>query len=456
MFSIMDVDHGGTISRRELNRVLMGDLYQTAVVHSAHPDSGIIWTLDHENCVVVDSVDQDSPLIDDPTLVKGLRLLRINDRKISQRDPNSLRLLYKYMLQLNEEPIELEFEEPLVIITEFSNMLNIEIDSEEYVVALPVGAVYDLDTFEASVQEIFAGLENVKWVQMIIDKRKRQVSFRSDEFRFKLLFKTGKDIHLSCRYALGFSAEDTHLHHEHHGLPLVLDLNLGISQKELTILMDELFIKFDTTGNGEFDFESFRNFYITYLDSEESRGDLRRYAQFKFRDQEREAWWAQKVEHEKVKRTARKELKERNAVVVEQQRARGIQASFVGTDNIARRVKQNVLAYYQREWEDTQKKKKKRGYARMAEEAAIKAAMRATAVNLDEASVGSIGSKSAMSDWTPSQIEAKRIKDERKAALKARRLAAKEKAKSQAAKRKKILWKIREANEKLWVFTISG
>jgi hypothetical protein len=450
MFSIMDVDHGGSISRRELNRVLMGDLYQTAVVHSEHPDSGIVWSLDHENCVVVDSVDPDSPLIDDPTLVKGLRLIRINDRKIPFHDPQALKLFYKYMLMLDDVPIELEFEEPLIIITEFSNMLNVEIDDKEHVVPLPIGAVYSIDHFEAGVTKIFSELDDVKWIQMSINKRTRQASFRSDEFRFRLLFKTGKDMHLSCRYALGFGAEDSHLHHEHHGLPLVLDLNLGISQKELTILMDELFIKFDKQGTGEFDFESFRNFYVTYLDTEESREDLRRYAHFKFRDQEREAWWNHKVEQERQKRQARKDLKERNAGVVAAQKARGLEMSFVGTDNIARRVKQKVLAQNIRDLDAVEKKKKKRGYARMAEEAAIRKAATAAGVSVtDDASVASLGSKSIRSDWTPQQIEAKRQKDERKAALKARRIAAKEKAKSQLSKRQKILWKIREANAKL-------
>jgi hypothetical protein len=124
--------------------------------------------------------------------------------------------------------------------------------------------------------------------------------------------------------------------------------------------------------------------------------------------------------------------------------------SFVGTDNIARRVKQKVLAQNIRDLDAVEKKKKKRGYARMAEEAAIRKAATAAGVSVtDDASVASLGSKSIRSDWTPQQIEAKRQKDERKAALKARRIAAKEKAKSQLSKRQKILWKIREANAKL-------
>ena len=48
--------------------------------------------------------------------------------------------------------------------------------------------------------------------------------------------------------------------------------------------MSELFMKFDADGSGEFEFEEFRDFYMKYLDTDESLERLRHYANFRFRD----------------------------------------------------------------------------------------------------------------------------------------------------------------------------
>lgn len=60
--------------------------------------------------------------------------------------------------------------------------------------------------------------------------------------------------------------------------------------------MTELFMKFDADGSGEFEFEEFRDFYIKYLDNEDSLERLRNYANFRFRDIEFESLVATKRE----------------------------------------------------------------------------------------------------------------------------------------------------------------
>lgn len=48
LFSIMDIDHSGTISLREINRMLLGDMSATFLINFDHPDTGIVWGIDVE------------------------------------------------------------------------------------------------------------------------------------------------------------------------------------------------------------------------------------------------------------------------------------------------------------------------------------------------------------------------------------------------------------------------
>ena len=54
--------------------------------------------------------------------------------------------------------------------------------------------------------------------------------------------------------------------------------------------MNELFEKFDEDKSGNFEYEEFRDFFIRFLDTEESIQLLRDYAQYKFRDMEKEQY----------------------------------------------------------------------------------------------------------------------------------------------------------------------
>ncbi len=61
LFSIMDTDNSGSITLAEINRLLMGDIYNSFTVDFDHPDTGIKWGLDCDNCVSVLDVEAHSP-----------------------------------------------------------------------------------------------------------------------------------------------------------------------------------------------------------------------------------------------------------------------------------------------------------------------------------------------------------------------------------------------------------
>lgn len=341
-FAIMDVDNGGSVSLREMKRVLMGDVYKEVTVEFDHPDCGITWTTDDEGYVVVKGIDPVSPAIHQPNVIQKLRLAKINGTEVGNAR-NSLQLLFKLIVELDHNPIRLDFIEPALLLSEFSSVMEVEINGTICKAQLPIGAVYDLDKFERDATDsIHKSHPYLQWITLRVEKRNRQVVVECTKILFRILWGTGPNSHMSCRYALGFGSDDTDLGNIFRGQEMLIDLNLGISVTETDILLDELFQKFDTDGSGEFEFEEFRDFYVKMLDTEESRGFLRRFAQFRFRDLEKEAWWKAK-EEERIRRAERrKNLRIKNAATVEEQRRVFLAGSFVGEDHVRRRIRTKV------------------------------------------------------------------------------------------------------------------
>lgn len=339
LFSIMDVDGGGSITLREVNRVLMGESTRFFTVRFDHPDVGITWGVDHENSVVITTIEHNSPASQVASLIIGLKLTSINDRPVLQNGKLSLHDAVLFLLQLHSDPVEFEFLEPTLIITPFTCYLDLRVESLVFSVVLPVGAVYDLEYFKHIIRsKLVEAHPSFKWMRVGVIQRRRQIYFKCDKFKFELLFATGPNNQRSCRFALGFSAEDYPSSHTHAGQPMAIDLKLGISPDEMEILMKELFEKFDKDGSGEFEFEEFRDFYVKFLDSEESLTLLKKFAQYRFRDIELEKWWYQKQE-ERQRRIARyEELKVKNAPIFKVQRQRFKDESDVGIDHVRRRV----------------------------------------------------------------------------------------------------------------------
>jgi hypothetical protein len=115
LFCLMDVDNSGFISLRELRRVLTGhSANNLLLVEFSHPDVGIVWNLDHDDCVHIAHIEDKSPASLNRDLINGLILMRINETIIPPYDAQSLQLLQSELIRIHDQPVELEFVEPLV------------------------------------------------------------------------------------------------------------------------------------------------------------------------------------------------------------------------------------------------------------------------------------------------------------------------------------------------------
>jgi hypothetical protein len=115
LFCIMDIDNSGLISLRELRRVLTGTTARATLnVRFEHPDVGIVWNLDQDDCVVIDHIEDKSPATLKTEVINGLMLLRINSCPITPYDRGSLEVLHKELIKIHDDYMELEFVEPLV------------------------------------------------------------------------------------------------------------------------------------------------------------------------------------------------------------------------------------------------------------------------------------------------------------------------------------------------------
>lgn len=339
LFSIMDVDNGGSISLRELKRCVMGDISDTLAITFDHPDCGIVWGYDEDNCIVIDKVEDNSPASFIHFIVPRLRLVKFNGKEVPPNDKSFVQYIYRELFRLIDEPITLEFKEPVLIFNKISRSIDVEVGGRQFSILLPVGAVYNLEVFEKKAKEAFVKAHpSFQHLDIHINRSKRQVTFHSDKFPFRLLFRTGETSHISARYAIGFAAEDTRLHHKHKGTAMLIDLNLNIKEEHLDYLITELFSTFDRDGSGEFEFEEFRDFYIKYLDTEEAMDLLRRYAAYKFRDQDKERAYFEMIEAKRIRDERRKANFQKNRTTRKAQQVRDIANSWVGDDGLRRRL----------------------------------------------------------------------------------------------------------------------
>ena len=187
LFSMMDKDLSGKISFQEFREVLLGENIERTYIEFDYADCGIIWELDEDNCVVLKGVEKGSPAESTSQLVRGLKLLQINDELVPQHDPSALEFVTSLLEDIYDDPVSLEFLHPLVIyfyslvqfiltnhfsqivINSFSAILDIEVEEKIYSIALPVGAV-----------------NNVEVRMLIISTTTRsyflRLSFRKDKF----------------------------------------------------------------------------------------------------------------------------------------------------------------------------------------------------------------------------------------------------------------------------------
>jgi hypothetical protein len=308
------------------------------LINFDHPDTGIIWGLDSEHCVIIDTIEVGSPASQIQQLIHGLRLVRLNEHHIEAKNNSSLSKLLHFIVSLPKNPIEYEFLEPILVITSFGNIIDVQIDHQIYSIELPIGAVYDLILFQKVVQAIIERTHpKLVGFEINIHETKRQISFTSSIYSFKLLFGSGPNYHRSCRFALGFQAIDYPISNQVIGQIMGISLNLGLDEKQLTELTKELFKQFDKDESGQLDFEEFRDFYVRFFNNEESIETLTAYAKFRYRDKEVEAYWHKKQKEKFERRNRKKEARLLHQKTLTRQQMKFFAQSVLSSDGLRRR-----------------------------------------------------------------------------------------------------------------------
>jgi len=163
-----------------------------------------VWGLDEENSVIITSIEAQSLATKFPFLVKKMKLHKIDNVIIPQYKATSLQLVYQELLKHHDEAVTLEFVEPIIIINQFSCILDLEVEKRILSISLPIGAVYNLDLFSRLIsKEMIKVHPSLRYIKVDFIKRKRQMFFKSEKYEFKFLFATGPNYRNSCRYALG-------------------------------------------------------------------------------------------------------------------------------------------------------------------------------------------------------------------------------------------------------------
>lgn len=300
------------------------------------------------DCLIIESIEPKSPASAVPEIIHGLRVIRVNDYYFMPNDKNALQDLLQYLLQLHDEKLEIEILEPTLILTLFSHVLDIQVDSSIFSVELPVGALYNLEIFKSIVQTyLIRAHPAFEFMTVGVIKKRRQIFFQCENFQFRLLFASGPNYHRSCRFALGFSAEDYDFSHYHSGQTMAIDLELGLSQKQLEVLTKEIFDRFDRYQIGALDYEEFRDFYVRFLDNEVCIELLRTYARYRFRNLELEAWWydVNEKKRERVERKKMSKLKSKD--ILARQRRQIFENKVLCNDGTFRILKNKLQAEYE-------------------------------------------------------------------------------------------------------------
>ncbi len=89
---------------------MMGDMQRYVTCDFSHPDTGIIFGVDEEQCVMIASIEAESMASKYPFLIPRMRLHRVNANfYVKPYDARSLQAVYQQLLRLHDEPVALEF-----------------------------------------------------------------------------------------------------------------------------------------------------------------------------------------------------------------------------------------------------------------------------------------------------------------------------------------------------------
>ena len=290
LFRDMDFDSTGRIPALILRNYLCGDTTKLISSTFDHPDTGIQWK-EESGVLSILSIERDSPAAMRAELVPGLVLHSLQDNAIS-----SLHELYASLSHLTGNAtahVRFNFIVPVLIVSTFNQRLELEINSRLVAVDLPLGAVYDLSALSDTVNKQLSKVLGSHVIQLSVNTHLRQFSFKAETI-FRLLFSRAR----SCCFLLGFDGRDTSEDYVHTGEPMTTDINLGLPESAVNLLVSHLLFAlgfpqrdshfneseiFDPEDHVFLTFEQFRLVFVNFLCDAESINRLRAYGRAHFR-----------------------------------------------------------------------------------------------------------------------------------------------------------------------------
>ena len=121
---MIDIDNKGSISLRKLNRVILGTTTRTFPCKFPHPDTGIVWTIDEDNCVCIEEIEPYSTASKSPMLTQNLRVRKVQDVEIPPMNSSSLSYVRRELVRLGDSELTMHFQEPELVINSFNCMLG--------------------------------------------------------------------------------------------------------------------------------------------------------------------------------------------------------------------------------------------------------------------------------------------------------------------------------------------
>lgn len=139
---MLDIDKSGSITLKQLSKVMMGNAIRFFTCEFSHPDAGIDWAVDEERFVSIGHIEPHSIASKNPLLMDKLRIHKLNNMIIPPNGGSALNMVLRELIKLHDSPISVEFLEPIFSINVFNNMLGLVANRVLYALLLIVSIIF--------------------------------------------------------------------------------------------------------------------------------------------------------------------------------------------------------------------------------------------------------------------------------------------------------------------------
>ena len=289
-FSVLDIDGGGRISLRELQRFLAGDAEYFNECSFNQADVGIIWECNSPGLCFVKAVESMSPADYDPHCSAGLKLLSFNDKNTEvthipkykemddvKRREETLRWLEHLVKDGKKDGnFVYKFLEPKYFFNAYNNILDFEIEKiGKKSIEITPGAYNSHEDLLLHLQTKFRQCHpKLGKFKVTLNRDNLMFTFDTCGPEIRFLWLTGEHKNEKAGPVLGFINEDTDWDDQFSGKPLSLDLDMMITADQVKIFTYELVQEFDKGFNGFIEFDEFQELYDKYLSSSKKKEKL--------------------------------------------------------------------------------------------------------------------------------------------------------------------------------------